>query len=267
MALFDVEERDLTVAGSPMPYASFGHGDRPLVMIPGLSLRSVRGAGLPLALQYRLFTRDFRVYVLDKRDDLPEPCTISALAEDVADAMHLLGIGHADIVGISQGGMIAQHLALDHPELVDKLVLGVTLSRTNDAVREAVDFWTDAAEHGDWNAIVQDMMGRMYSERYAKRYGWLFPLLLKTVKLSDPARFVKLARSCLTCESYGRLDHIACPTLVLGASEDRIVTAEASREIAERIGCPLHIYEGFGHSAYEEAPDFNRRIYDFLMQP
>ena len=154
----------------------------------------------------------------------------------------------------------------DPQELVDKLVLGVTLSRTNDAVREAVDFWTDAAEHGDWNAIVQDMMGRMYSERYAKRYGWLFPLLLKTVKLSDPARFATLARSCLTCESYGRLDHIACPTLVLGASEDRIVTAEASREIAERIGCPLHIYEGFGHSAYEEAPDFNRRIYDFLMQ-
>ena len=37
-------------------------------------------------------------------------------------------------------------------------------------------------------------------------------------------------------------------------------------EIAERIGCPLHVYEGFGHSAYEEAPDFNRRIYDFLMQ-
>ena len=71
MALLDVEERDLTIAGSPMPYAAFGRGERTLVMIPGLSLRSVRGAGLPLALQYRLFTRDFRVYVLDKRDDLP----------------------------------------------------------------------------------------------------------------------------------------------------------------------------------------------------
>ena len=267
MALLDVEERDLTVAGSPMPYAAFGHGERPLVMIPGLSLRSVRGAGLPLALQYRLFARDFRVYVLDKRDDLPEPCTIAALAEDVAEAMHLLGIDRADVVGISQGGMIAQHLALEHPELVRRLVLGVTLSRPNDAVRDAVGFWADAAERGDWEAIVQDMMGRMYSERYAKRYGRLFPLLLKTVKLTDPERFATLARSCLTCDTYDEIARISCPTLVLGAAEDKIVTAKASEEIAERIGCPIHIYEDLGHAAYEEAPDFNKRIYDFLMQP
>ena len=56
-------------------------------------------------------------------------------------------------------------------------------------------------------------------------------------------------------------------TLVLGAAEDKIVTAKASEEIAERIGCPIHIYEDLGHAAYEEAPDFNKRIYDFLMQP
>ena len=42
------------------------------------------------------------------------------------------------------------------------------------------------------------------------------------------------------------------------------VSGEASLEIAERLGCEMHLYEGLGHSAYEEAPDFNQRIKEFF---
>ena len=35
-------------------------------------------------------------------------------------------------------------------------------------------------------------------------------------------------------------------------------------EIADRIGCQIHMYEGLGHAAYEEAGNFDRRIFDFL---
>ena len=85
-----------------------------------------------------------------------------------------------------------------------------------------------------------------------------------TVKLNEPERFIRLARACLTADTYGELDRIHCPVLVLGGREDRVVTAEASEEIAARLGCPIYMYEGLGHSAYEEAPDFNQRALAFL---
>ena len=53
-------------------------------------------------------------------------------------------------------------------------------------------------------------------------------------------------------------------TLVIGGTDDRIVTGEASREIAEKIpGSELLLYDGLGHGLYEEAPDFLRRVADF----
>jgi pimeloyl-ACP methyl ester carboxylesterase len=61
------------------------------------------------------------------------------------------------------------------------------------------------------------------------------------------------------------LDKIKCPVLVLGGGRDKVVTGAASEEIAEKLGCGIHMYDSLGHAAYEEAKDFNQVIYDFLM--
>lgn len=79
-------------------------------------------------------------------------------------------------------------------------------------------------------------------------------------------RFINLAGACLTCDLYPQLHKISCPALVLGGQEDRVLTGGASRELAGALGCELHIYEGLGHAAYEEAGDFNRRILRFFTQ-
>ena len=52
--------------------------------------------------------------------------------------------------------------------------------------------------------------------------------------------------------------------LVLGAGCDKVVTGEASEEIAEKLGCEIYMYDDLGHAAYEEAKDFNVRIIEFL---
>ena len=79
-------------------------------------------------------------------------------------------------------------------------------------------------------------------------------------------RFLRLAKACLTCNAYDRQKQITCPTLVLGGADDRIVTGAATLEIAEKCGCDYYLYDGLGHAAYEEAADFNARIYDFLQK-
>ncbi len=98
----------------------------------------------------------------------------------------------------------------------------------------------------------------------------LLPVISKFTKLEDPERFVILAKACLTCDIYGELDKIKCPVLVIGGKLDKIVTGEASEDIAEKLissgcKCKLFLYDELGHAAYEEAEDFNRKILDFIL--
>lgn len=261
---FQTAEETVFLPGGQLDYVVFGAGSRPLVILPGLGLKSVHAMARTFAWMYRIFGGTYRVYVLDRTDPVPESITVEMLADDTAQAMDHLGIREADVIGISLGGMIAQVLALKHPEKVRKLVLGVTLSRVNATFRETLGNWVRAAETGGPEAVVRAMTGKLYSEAYLQKYGWIFPAALKTDRLIAPERFRRLAEACLTCDTYDALSRIGCPVLVLGGKEDRVVTAEASVEMAERLGCPVYLYEGLGHAAYEEGKDFNERILTFL---
>lgn len=252
--------------GTTLDCVVFGRGRKALVLIPGLSFQRVRGAALPLAYMYRIFSKEYTVYVIDKKEAVPEGYTIREMADDVAFAMEQMNLCTADVMGISQGGMIAQYLAIHHPRLVHKLVLGVTASRQNKVMEEALSGWVRMAERREYGAFVIDMLKKMYSAAYIKKYGWLFPILSKAVKPKDFGRFINLAKACLTCDAYPELYKISCPVFVLGGGQDHIVTGAASVELAEALKCRLHMYDNLGHGAYEEAPDFNKRIRQFLSE-
>lgn len=262
--LYHARESKLNIQNMQFDYITFGTGPRPLIMIQGLSTRGIRGSALSLAYMYRIFAKDYTVYLFDRRPIVQEGITVKDMASDIAAAMDALGITNADVFGVSQGGMIAQYLAIARPDLVRKLVLAVTLSRNNDTVQKVIRNWTRMAEQGAMKELVADMAAKMYSPSYMKRYRLLMPLLTLLQKPKDVRRFVILAQACLTCDTYEILDKIQCPVLVLGGSQDQIVTGEASLEIAERIGCGIHMYDTLGHAAYEEAQDFNRRVHRFL---
>ena len=263
---WNLKEDSVRVGDSYVDYAVFGKGSKPMVIIPGLTLRDVKGAGFGLALMYRRFAADYRVYIIDKKADIADGCTVANLATDTAAVMDSLGITEAFVFGVSLGGMIAEEIAIRRPELVKKLVLGVTASRVNGTLEAVVGDWITLAENDDFGGIIKGMLRVMYSERYVRRYGWLFPILAKVSKPKNEERFIRLAKACLTCSSYDRLENITSPVLVLGGGKDLIVTAEASVEIAEKLGCEIYLYEELGHSAYEEAPDFNLRIQRFFEE-
>ena len=138
---FKLNNGKIPIGESYIDYAAFGKGSRALVIIPGLSLRDVRGAGAALALMYRIFAKDFRVYVIDKKRDIPEGYSVSDIARDTKDAMLALGIERASVLGVSLGGMVASDLAINNPDLVESLVLGVTASRTNPTIEAVIGRW------------------------------------------------------------------------------------------------------------------------------
>ena len=261
---FSVKESKLKLQNMELDYISFGSGSKPLIMIQGLNTNGIAGAGMTLAYLYRIFAKTYTVYLFDRRPEVFDGITVEDMAGDVAEAMDALGLGNAHVIGVSQGGMIAQYLAIQRPDLVEKLVLAVTLSRMNDAVTSVIENWIDWMKQGKIREMVTDMAEKMYSADYVRRYRLFLPLLAILQKPKDPDRFVILARSCLTCDAYDQLHKIRCPVFVIGGRQDQVVGAEASEEIAEKLNCPIYLYDRLGHAAYEEAADFNQRIYDFL---
>ena len=122
---YNARNCNIKIGDTDMDYISFGNGNKSLVIIPGLgdALKTVKGSAVTFALMYKLFAKDYKVYVFSRKNKLKQDCSTRDMATDLADVMNQLNITKAFVLGVSQGGMIAQYLAIDYPELVEKLVL------------------------------------------------------------------------------------------------------------------------------------------------
>lgn len=245
---------------------SFGKGGRALVIIPGLSVTPVTGNAAPLRVIFRKFTKGWKVFVIDRPDEVPEGATNADLAEAYVSTMASLGIADADIFGASQGAMIAQHIAVRHPEMVHSLVLGATLSRMNSTAEGVLGHWIQLAEERRWYDLNKDSFSRLYTDAYLKKNRIAVELVSKTMKPEDPERFIRLAKACLTGGPFGELGKISCPILVMGGEDDPVVTGEASREIARATGCELQMSTGLRHAIYDEDKTFYDRVLEFLSR-
>ena len=265
--LYDARNGQLSLDGTTMDYIQFGTGSQVLIMLPGLGdgLRTTKGTALPAAAMYRMFAKDFTVYTFSRKNHIPQGYTTRDMARDVKAAMAALGIEKAHIFGVSMGGMIAQHLAADYPEAVEKLVLTVTCAHTNPVLEESIGEWIRHVRNDDYTALMDSSLRRMYSDGYYRKNKHLIPIVSRLTKPDSYDRFLAQAEACLTHDAYDRLSRIQAKTLVIGGGQDQALGAEASREIAAAIpGAVLRMYPLWGHGLYEEAPDFNQTVLDFL---
>lgn len=111
--------------GVNMAYDVSGQGE-PLVLIMGLG--GTRGSWV---FQKRAFSKHFRVITFDSRgigksDKPSEPFTLKTMADDTVGLMNHLNIAKAHVLGVSHGGRVAQEVAIDYPDRVNKLVLAST---------------------------------------------------------------------------------------------------------------------------------------------
>ena len=267
--LYGAKNATVKLDSGEMDYIRFGTGKRVMIMIPGLgdALQTVKGTALPMALMYREFAKDFTVYAFSRKKDLPEGCTTREMARDQAEAMEALGIPKADVFGVSMGGMIAQYLAIDYPEKVNKLVLTVTSPKPNPVLTESIEEWMSLAKKNDHAAFLESNLRRIYSEEYYRKNKPLVPVLGLVTKPKSYDRLYVQGAACLTHDASEDLQRIRAETLVVGGEKDLALGGEASKEIAERIpGAKLFMYPQWGHGVYEEAKDFNSRIRAFLME-
>lgn len=268
--LGNLQENSVEIGGSKMYYISFGRGPQPLIIIPGLSdgLKTVKGTGPILWFTYRFLARSFRVYVFSRKEPLEPGYTTRDMASQLAKVMNLVNIETANVMGISQGGMISQWLAIDYPEKVDLLAIVISLSRQNDTIQQVIASWIDMAEQELYDELAIDMMEKSHTEAYLKKVRPFYGIIKKMSRPQSKQRFLIQAESCRTHDAYNELPSIKIPTLVIGGGADKIVGGSiVQQEMADAIkDSVLHIYPNLGHGAYVEAKDFGDRIYNFFVK-
>ncbi len=266
---FNAQNGCLTIGESTMNYLAFGKGKKAFVMIPGLGdgLKTTKGMAVPFAIMYKMFAKDYRVYVFSALNGLKPGYTTRDMAADLKKAMDLLGIAKADILGVSQGGMIAQHFAVNNPEAVGKLILAVTSAGANPYIENVIPAWIELAKQGAFHELMVDNTVKMYTEEYVCKNKWILNLVGKFGKPKSYDRFITMAGACLSHNCRDLLHTIQAPTLVIGGDKDIVVGPNSAKEIADLIpNAMLKTYPEYGHALYEEAKDFNKVVLEFLKE-
>ena len=249
-----------------MDYCTFGQGDRAFVILPGLSVKSVLGSEDSLQHAYAQIAEHFTVYVFDRRKDMPPIYTVHDMARDTAEAMQELGLINADIFGASQGGMMGMVIAIEYPHLVHKLVLGSTSARADSLAEQVGTEWGNLALAGDTVGLFMAFGEKLFPPgTFAMRENTLRETAA-TVTEKDLQRFVIQLEGTRGFNVIERLPEIRCPVLVLGDETDAVLGVQATRDIAASIPqAEIYIYDGYGHAAYDTAPDYKDRILQFLL--
>ena len=263
-----IRHETITAPGFSMEYFRFGKGQKTLIILPGLSVQSVMGAADAIAEAYRSLSDAYTVYVFDRRADLPPVYSVREMARDTAEAMQALGLENACVFGASQGGMIGLVIAVEHPELVGKLVLGSSSAHVREAHYRVLEKWIRLAKAGDRAGLYLAFGREIYPPEVFEQYRPVMLAAAETVTDTELERFIILAEGTKDFDVTEELDRIQCPVLAIGVFEDSVLDSDATMEIAEKLDerpdFRLYMYTGYGHAAFDTAPDYRARILRFL---
>jgi 3-oxoadipate enol-lactonase len=262
-------------------YEEHGAGE-PLLLIMGLAADSTAWM-----FQVPEFAEKYRTIVFDNRGvgRSSKPAgtySIHEMADDAAALLDVLHVQRAHVVGVSMGGMIAQELALRHPERVHGLVLACTFPEPDAdiernrrfSVQQLGGSITDGGDvQIDLKAInpmdfLQQLLPLVFNQEFianelpkllqvfsgALQYGFSMEAILGQVG------------AVMNHKATDRLGKITAPTLVITGDADRLIPPANSDILAKGIpGAKLVKIPGGSHGFNFETPEvFNRAVLEFL---
>lgn len=253
-----------------MDYFRFGTGARTLVILPGLSVQSVMGSAEAVAAAYASMAEDYTIYVFDRRETLPETYSVAEMARDTAEAMKALELRDTYLFGASQGGMMALVIAIEYPALVKKLVLGSTSAHVQPEQFQVIERWIALAEAKDPVGLYLAFGEEIYPPAVFEQFREALIAAGGTVTEAELQRFITLAKGIEGFDVSDRVAEISCPVLAIGVYEDAVLDADATMEIAEKLDprpdFRLYLYMGYGHAAFDTAPDYRERMRKFFEE-
>ncbi len=238
-------------------YEEHGQGE-PLLFISGLG-----GHVAEIPHLVESYARQTRFIAFDGRgcgrsEKPPGEYSIAGYADDAAALLDVLAIDSAFVYGSSMGGMVAQELALRHPQRVRGLILGCTTAGalrgerpSNETVQSMV---ANQALSGDEALVAGWKLG--YSKTYIEAH---YDEMLARSRASRPYgaprdSYMRQVVAAARHDTYDRLRHIACPVLILHGSDDAMMPVRNALLLKDGIPhAELQILDGMGHGYNLEA--------------
>ena len=257
--------------GIKMHYEVHGEGE-PLLCIMGIT-----APGEVWEEHVKVWSQHYQCITPDNRgvglSDKPEGDYTSAMmADDYAGLMDELGIEKASVVGCSMGSIIAQQLALRHPEKVKNVVLMCSWARCDAYAKSVFAHIVTLKEKASPAEFMEYIQLLIFNKR-----SWDDPEVLASLEVGrqeamdneNPQPLHGLqgqAAACVSHDVYEQLKDIQAPCLVIGGEDDVFTPPWMSREIDAALpNSELHLYPQSGHAFHwENLTDFNQRVLDFV---
>ncbi|RQG95939.1 alpha/beta fold hydrolase [Natrarchaeobius chitinivorans] len=241
------------------PYVRVGTGPETLLVIPGLGDAMFDGeyGRIGTALTRRNFDRfvgEYTVYVVSRPRGLAKDKSIERMAREYAGVLER-DVGTASVLGLSMGGLIAQELARLRPDLVERLVVGVSGCRVAAGSRPILRDLRGHALEREWTAI----RSRLYDEMFTGMRRRFYPFLSGTVgRLRPPtpafgSDVVVSIDAILAYDGSDRLEGIDPRTLVIGGDDDPFYPEEILRETHAGLSdAQLAMFRNASHGVFLE---------------
>jgi len=251
------------INGTRLYYEEHGSGE-PLILIQGFA-----GGSNAWFRQVPVLEKHFRVITfdargLDKSDVSKVPYTLPVMEEDIVCLMDHLKVREAHILGTSLGGLVAQAVAIGHPERVLKLVLVSTFSGTDILLTSPhLKEIYDVSRNLDAGSMMAQFIALAFNKRFYRDMINFLSILRRNYAYNDYFKQMQLVGEYSTTD---RLKLIRAPTMVITGSADNIVPPENSIILSEKIPhAKLVVVSGGSHAFFlEMSSRFNREVQRFL---
>ncbi len=268
----------LPIPGGRIEASSLAGGDgMPLVVLGGVEtgFRPLAGTEQVLARRWAGRTERRAVIVLGRPipDDPADAERIMhprVVADGIASTLRSLGRGPVAIEAESGGGRISLWLAVDHPDLVERMVLAAVASETppESPMAERMRRWITLAEAGDWGTFFAMMAQQMKAATETESGSFGAAARLQP-RPATPERFIGELKATLDPSSFvtDRLSEVAVPALLLAGEMDQIVPLASTQLVAERLPQALLVADpNCGHTVRSSFAGYDRLVEGFLAE-
>ncbi|MEZ4459809.1 MAG: alpha/beta hydrolase [bacterium] len=250
-------------------YEFYPKADAPTVVF----LNGMTQSTLHWKTQAKAFNTEYQVITYDARGQGASPCgetplTLALHAQDLDALLEALEVSSVFLVGFSHGARVALQFTNDFPARVDRLALISATAKPSALAKTIFKAWQETLRLGGLEAMTWCALPTILGEKFLAENQAVIPGIVKASLQRNQLEGVTRLLDAL--EKYPDLSELAqgvtCPTLVLTADEDLLVTTQGARELAKLCGGRHIEIEGVGHTIPIEAPEgFRQTVRSFLI--
>ncbi len=241
--------------GVDIAWQEEGHGPAVLLLHGvGSAMDSFDAIAAQLAPHHHLLRYDLRGHGDSGKP--PGPYALTDFVTDATDVLDAAGIERAHLMGFSFGGMIAQTIAIAHPQRVNRVVLISSVAARTREERERIRERASKLEQGGPPTLLEAALDRWFTPEFRARHPEVVEQRVQRAMGNDPMGYAAAYRVFAESDIDEALSQISAPTLVMTGEHDVGSTPRMARLIHTRIrGSQLKILEGLRHNVIAQVPE------------